>query len=152
MSPRIKSGDFFMVPHISGGKIAKEIRKMKYFHVWFQTKRKRRILIDEIDKEISIFFEEISKNKNIRLVAHGTLPDHAHLLLELTNRDELPKAVKFLKGISARRIFKTFPILKEQMKINNLWARKYAFKEVPEEALVTVSRYVSNQKKDLHLI
>lgn len=112
---------------------------------------KKFILVDEIDNRVHMLFNEISKDKNISLLAKGTWLDHAHLLIGLLPSQNLSSAVKLFKGISARRIFQDFPILKFQFKTNNLWARKFAFREVAEYDLPIIINYIKNQKKDLSL-
>ncbi len=125
---------------------------MKYYHVWFRTKYKKYVLVDIIDRTIQDLFDHISNEKGIMLLARGTMLDHAHLLIGLRTDQNLPWAVKMFKGISARRLFQRNPLLKQNLKTNNLWARRYAAREVPVEELSVVTRYVLNQKKDLHVI
>jgi len=125
---------------------------MKYYHVWFQTKKRKRVLFGDIDRSVHALFKYISYAKGIRLVACETMIDHAHLLLALKAQDDLYKAVKLIKGASARMIFMKHPLLKQQIKCNNFWARKYGFKEIPERQLDRVAEYISNQKKDLHIL
>ncbi|OGB90180.1 hypothetical protein A2625_04275 [candidate division WOR-1 bacterium RIFCSPHIGHO2_01_FULL_53_15] len=125
---------------------------MKYYHVWFQTKFKKYMLIDNIDSEIHGLFKQIAEEKKIRLFATGSLPDHAHLLVGLENHQNLSWAVKMLKGISSRRISQEFKMLKQDFRTNNFWARKYGAKEVATEGLAAAASYIRNQKKDLHVI
>ena len=125
---------------------------MKYYHIWFQTKLKKYMLVDEIDRDIHALFKQIAKEKGIKLLASGSLPDHMHLLIELDDRQELSWAVQMLKGISSRRIFQEYSMLKQDLKTNNFWARKYGFKQISEPALPVTLKYVQNQKKDLHII
>lgn len=121
---------------------------MKYFHVWFQTKRRIRILLGEIDNQIHELFSKIAEEKRYNLVAFETMINHAHLLLGLTKDQKLSVVVKMFKGISARRIFQEFPILKFQIHSNNFWARRFEAKEVAPEDLQIVIRYVREQKKN----
>ena len=120
---------------------------MPYYHIWFPTKRKKRILLGEIDDQIHRLFLNIAEEKKYRLLAFETMIDHAHLLLELNSEEEMSRAVKMFKGISARRIFQEFPMLKFQIRSNNFWARRYDAKEIPPENLHIVIRYIHNQKK-----
>jgi putative transposase len=125
---------------------------MRYYHIWFRTKFKKNLLVDVLDKTIQELFERISTEKKIELLAQGTLLDHAHLLIGLRYDQGLPWAVKMFKGISARRLFQENPLLKQNLKVNNLWARKYDAREVSVDQLYVVTRYVLNQKKDLFVL
>jgi len=110
------------------------------------------MLVDIIDSRIHELFKQISEEKHIRLLASGSLPDHAHLLIGLENDQDLSWAVKMLKGISSRRISQEFGLLKQDFRVNNFWARKYGAKEVAIGGLQTITDYIRGQKKDLHVI
>lgn len=125
---------------------------MKYYHVWFQTKLKKYMLVDDVDRRIHELFKQISKEKNIQLIVSGSLPDHAHLLIGLEDHQALSWAVMMLKGISSRRISQEFRRLKQDFRTNNFWARKYGVKEVAPEGLNATANYIRNQKKDLYVI
>ena len=126
--------------------------KMKYYHIWFQTKYRRFLLVEIIDKRINELFEQIAEEKKIKLLAHGTLLFHAHILIGIEDIQELSWSIKMFKGISARKIFQEFPMLKEQFRTNNLWAKRYAFKEIPENQLPIVVSYIHRQKDDLYVV
>ena len=125
---------------------------MRCYHIWFQTKLKKYMLVDIIDSRIHDLFKQIAKEKSIRLFASGSLPDHAHLLIGLENQQGLSWAVMMLKGISSRRIFQEFRLLKQDFRTNNFWARKYGAKEVAIKGLQATADYIRNQKKDLYVI
>ena len=125
---------------------------MRYYHVWFQTKLKKFMLVDDIDRRIHELFKQISEEKNIRLIISGSLPDHAHLLIGLEDHQVLSWAVMMLKGISSRRISQEFRMLKRDFRTNNFWARKYGAKEIAPEGLQITANYIRNQKKDLHVV
>ncbi|KAF0132684.1 MAG: putative transposase [Candidatus Saganbacteria bacterium] len=124
---------------------------MRYYHVWFQTKLKKYLLVDMIDCRIHELFKEIAEEKKISLLAIGSLLDHIHLLMGLENYQDLSWAIKTLKGISSRKIFQEFKLLKQEFRTNNFWARKYGAKEVAMEGLQTTANYIRNQKKDLYV-
>lgn len=110
------------------------------------------MLIDEIDDSIHSLFKQISEEKGIELLASGSLPDHAHLLIGLKEEQTLSWAVKMLKGLSSYRISKDYKMLKQDLRANNFWARKYGAKLIEKEDLGAVCNYVLNQKKDLHTV
>jgi len=125
---------------------------MKYYHVWFQTKFKKYLLVDMIDSKIHEIFKQIAEEKQVKLMASGSLPDHMHLLIGLEDHQDLSWAIKLFKGISSRRIFQEFKSLKQDFRINNFWARRYGGKVVPLAAIKTTADYILNQKKDLYVI
>jgi REP element-mobilizing transposase RayT len=126
--------------------------EMQYYHVWFQAKLKKYLLVDIIDTKIHDLFKQIAKEKKINLLASGSLPDHMHLLIGLEKQQDLSWATKQFKGISSRRIFQEIKLLKQDFKTNNFWARRYGSKEVLPEAIQATINYILNQKKALHVI
>ena len=56
---------------------------MRYYHIWFQTKMKKYLLLGEIDSKVHDLFRLIAKEKDFQLLAYETMLDHAHLLLVL---------------------------------------------------------------------
>ena len=125
---------------------------MKYYHVWFQTKLKKYLLVDIIDARVHDLFKQIAEEKKIKLLASGSLPDHMHLLVGLEGDQDLSLAIKLFKGISSRRVFQEFKRLKQDFRTNNFWARRYGSKEVPPEGIQTTINYILSQKKDLYII
>ena len=125
---------------------------MKYYHVWFQTKLKKYLLVDIIDARIHDLFKQIAEEKKINLLASGSLPDHMHLLIGLEMHQDLSWAIKQFKGISSRKIFQEIKLLKQDFKTNNFWARRYGSKEIPPEGIQTTINYILNQKKDLYIM
>jgi REP element-mobilizing transposase RayT len=49
------------------------------------------------------------------------------------------------KGASARVIFQRFPEFKMDMESNSFWQRSYGSREVPEDQISTVLRYITSQ-------
>jgi len=125
---------------------------MRYYHIWFQTKYKKYILINEIDAAADMLFRQIAETKGFQFLAYGSLLDHVHILVGLTDFQSLPTAVKMFKGISSRRISQTFPALRQQAKINSIWAKRYNYKEVAKENLPVVIKYINGQKKNLYIV
>ena len=74
-----------------------------------------------------------------------TAIDHVHLMIELESTDELPNAMKALKGKSAHRVFQQLPELKLAACTNNLWQRGYGWKAVEPGAEQAVRRYIGTQ-------
>ncbi len=117
-----------------------------YYHIWFGTKRRKWLLQGEVEDKIKELIREIAKQKDINLLACETMVDHMHLLLKSTPAD-LPKSMKFLKGISSRRVFEAFPDLKLDAETNRFWQEHYGCKVIPFESINTIISYISTQKE-----
>lgn len=118
---------------------------MPYYHVWFATKNRKWLLQGEVGQAAKDLLQAVARDKDIRLIECETIVDHAHLLVEASDRQALSKAVNLLKGVSARRLFQRFPGIKEDARTNNFWQHRYACKVVDAGATDSVQRYIQTQ-------
>jgi putative transposase len=116
-----------------------------YFHVWFATKRRKWLLVDEVQEAAKAVLADIAREKGLALLEHEAIVDHVHLLLELDDRAKLPRAMNDLKGISARRLFEMFPDIKLDSHTNHFWQEGYGSKIVSPQAIETTKRYIQTQ-------
>ncbi len=126
-------------------------RMSRYFHVWFTTKRKKHFLIDVVDRQLHGIIWNICIEKRIELLAYETMPDHVHLLIGANSLKDLMNSVKKIKGISSRRLSLEFRALKWQCHINNIWAKGYGYREIPDNQIKVVIGYIKNQRKHLFI-
>lgn len=118
------------------------------YHVWFDTRGRKWLLIGEVEERVKSLLWQTAKDKGINLLECETAVNHVHLLLR-TEAHNLPAAVRFLKGVSARRIFKDFPDLKVDTMANSFWQVRYGAKPIAEEARTSVISYIRSQKERL---
>ena len=118
-----------------------------YYHVWFGTKHRRRLLIGEIGPFVETTFKEIASARELNLVECKCFVDHAHMLIEVPDRSSLSKAMQLMKGGSAYRTFRQYPELKMDGHTIHLWREGYGFREVPSPQIKTVRRYIRTQQQ-----
>ena len=118
---------------------------MPRYHVWFSTKRRKWLLQGEVGELAEQAIWEVAKKDGIRLLACKGVIDHVHLLIELDSREQLPGAMKALKGKSAHAVFQQIPDLKMDAQTSNLWQRGYGWKPVEPGAEGTVRQYIRTQ-------
>jgi putative transposase len=88
----------------------------RLYHVRFSPKRRTHALQGDIRSCLLQSLDRIAREHNILLIEGESLPDHIHLLLRLPGALSLPKAIRYLKGASARRIFQLMPELKSDLR------------------------------------
>ncbi len=96
--------------------------------------------------QLKELLREIATQHDIRLVECEAMVDHTHLLLE-SERGELWKAAKKLKGASSRRLFQRFPELKLDGQTNHFWQKGYGAKVIAPHTLESVRRYIRTQQE-----
>ena len=121
-----------------------DLNRTQLFHVWFATKSRKWLLQGDILDAAREEFAAIATESGIRLVEYEAIVDHVHLLLESTKAD-LPKAINYLKGTSARHLFARFPELKLDAHTLRFWQTGYGSKVVPPEAVAATRHYIRTQ-------
>jgi putative transposase len=115
------------------------------FHVWFSTKRRQQLLEGDLEELAERFIREAAASERIRLIECKAILDHVHTLIELESAELLPRAMKAIKGKSARWVFREMPELKLDAHTAHLWQRGYGWKIVPRGAEPIVRRYIRTQ-------
>jgi putative transposase len=69
--------------------------------------------------------------------------DHVHLQIEIPPQRSVGSAVRILKSVSARLMFKKFPFLKKRLWAGELWGDGYFVRTVGDEVTAAmVRRYI----------
>jgi len=83
------------------------------FHIVFSPKYRHAVLEGRIAHVCDIEFEEAGKVWNFHIVTKRINPEHVHQFVSLRPNQSPSWVVHKLKGRSARKLFKTFPWLKQ---------------------------------------
>lgn len=114
-------------------------------HVWFSTKRRKRLLQGDVGDLAERAMREVATTDGIRLLECKAAIDHVHIVVELESTQELPAVMKALKGKSARLVFQQFSSLKLDAGTNHLWQRGYGWRPIGSSDEKRVRRYVRTQ-------
>lgn len=69
-------------------------------------------------------------------------PDHIHLFVSIPPAVAVSDAVKRLKGTSARKLFLSFPELKQQLWDGHLWSPSYYVGTAGNVSAETIRHYI----------
>jgi len=101
-------------------------------------------------KEIRNFllktFNEIANGKGFKVIECEILADHVHMLIEQPYTISTSSVMKFIKGASARYLFKQYPT--NRYDIRKLWARSYNYRKITEKQKETVINYIKGQRDE----
>jgi len=117
-----------------------------HYHVWFSTKGRKIAFDDQIGVEMKQMLRDFACNKGIHLIEVELVADHAHLLVEVDERQNLPGVMHQLKGASARFIFLKYPDLKIDMEGDSFWQKGYGRRWVPRGQIYVVRPYIRTQR------
>jgi putative transposase len=120
---------------------------MTVVHVWFSTKYRRGVLVDEINAMVRSSVETVAKSIDVAILAFAMEIDHVHLVLAIPDDRTIPSTMHRLKGASAREVLRAFPELKTDLGAQSFWQKGYGVRRLMESELPTVIEYVRTQNE-----
>ena len=128
-------------------------KNLLLYHIVCPVKYRRKVFTDEVEKGLKDICLEIEKRYEIGYVEIGTDEDHIHFLTQSVPALSPSVIVQTTKSITAKQIFKQFPIVKQMLWGGKFWTSGYYLNTVGqyanEEAIKT---YVKNQGKTYNKI
>lgn len=123
----------------------------KYFllvRLIFVTKYRKQLLVKYGD-EIKIILEDVSKEKNFKIVTMEVDKDHIHLLVNYSPILSVVEIVRHLKQISTYRIWRQnnnhFHLSKQFWKEKTFWSDGYFACSIGNVSKETIEKYIQNQ-------
>jgi putative transposase len=115
------------------------------YHIVFSTKYRSKVLTSEIEYFLKDSFRVIGEEKGFTVQEVEIGPDHVHLFVSSHPKISPSYMVKMLKGISARRLFLSFPSIK-QLGDGHLWNPSYYLETIGSISEESIQKYIENQK------
>ena len=122
------------------------VYSLQYHLVWC-TKYRRKVLQSGADSDCKRMLEDYAEQYHFRILAMEVMPDHIHLLLDVTPQFCIPDMVKILKGGIARQLFLMHPEMKKKLWGGHLWNPSYCIVTVSERSREQVEHYIESQKE-----
>ena len=96
------------------------------YHMVWSVKYRRKILNAEIEAYLQELVQEIAADKGftVHLFECGE-GDHVHCFVSAPPKLSITAIVKYLKGITGRKLFERFPEIREQLWKGELWNHSY---------------------------
>ena len=119
-----------------------------HYHLVFPIKYRKALLSNEIPLAITKIAEEIALRYDIEFEKIGYDQDHIHILSSFAPKYSGSRVVGMFKSITARELFKQFPLLKKQLWGGEFWSDGFYLATVSERGnWQAVENYVANQGK-----
>ena len=116
------------------------------YHIVFVPKYRRKVIYNQIRKDISNYISTLCKYKGVEIIEGHMMPDHVHLILSIPPKTSVSNFMGYLKGKSSLMIFENHANLKYKFGNRKFWAEGYYVSTVGlNEA--TVIKYVQDQEK-----
>ena len=121
-----------------------------HYHIVFPVKYRKALLQNDIPLYIAKIAEEIAERYDIEFEKIGCDQDHIHILTNFPPKYSGSDIVRMFKSITARELFKQFPLLRKQLWGGEFWSDGFYFATVSEWGdWKSVERYVANQGKTM---
>jgi len=114
--------------------------RLHFFHLIWSTKQRNPQITSDVQSRLFSYMGAITKNHSGKLLEIGGMPNHVHLLVELSNLDEFSSFIRNIKASSSLWIHKNFANL-----ANFAWQEGYGSFSVSYSALDQVQQYIQNQ-------
>ncbi|KTD20145.1 MULTISPECIES: IS200/IS605 family transposase [Legionella] len=120
-----------------------------HYHIVFPVKYRKSLLSDEITSAIKSIAVEIGERYEIDFEQLGCDKNHIHILCSFHPKYSIGEVVRKFKSITARELFKQYPLLKKELWGGEFWSDGYYVSTVGERGdWKVVERYVKNQGKE----
>ena len=116
------------------------------YHIVFAPKYRRKVIYNQIRKDIGQIIQEICKYKGVEKIEGHMMPDHIHMLLSIPPKYSVSSVMGYLKGKSALMIFERHANLKYKYGNRHFWCEGYYVSTVGlnEE---TIKKYIAEQEQ-----
>ncbi|MBA4311645.1 MAG: transposase [Chlorobiaceae bacterium] len=113
-----------------------------YIHVVFSVKQRVSLIQQDWREELHKYITGIIQNKNHKLLAINTMPDHIHLLIGMKPDASLSELVRDIKANSSKWINE-----KKILKTKFLWQEGYGAFSYSHSQLDEVIHYIKEQQE-----
>lgn len=119
------------------------------YHIVWSVKYRRKILDEKIEEYLKKLTAEIAEDKGfvLHLLECGE-GDHVHCFVSAPPNLSVTTIVKYLKGISGRKLFMEFPEIEEKLWRGRLWNPSYYVETVGDVSEENIRKYIESQKKE----
>lgn len=118
------------------------------YHVVWCVKYRKPILTEEVEAYLKQIIQEIASDKGftVHLCEVGN-KDHIHCYVSAPPKLSITNIVKYLKGISGRKLFEQYPTLKDALHNGQLWNHSYYCETIGDVSEDTIRKYIERQSK-----
>jgi putative transposase len=114
------------------------------YHVIFCPKYRRPVLTGQIEERLKELILNKQDEYQYKLLDMEVMPDHVHLLLDVSPKFGIYRVVSLIKGYTSKTLRNEFPELRR--KLPTLWTLSRFVSSVGAVSLETVIKYIEEQK------
>jgi len=127
------------------GRTSSATYNINYHLVWCPKYRKPILEKPEVKQFLEEQIHTIAATKDFEVLALEVMPDHLHLFISAPPFDSPTEIVKVFKGVTALRLFKKFPELRNEYWKGKLWSPSYYVGTAGHVSAETIRKYIEEQ-------
>jgi len=127
------------------GRTSSATYNINYHLVWCPKYRKPILEKPEVKQFLEEQIHTIAATKGFEVLALEIMPDHLHLFVSAPPFDSPTEIVKVFKGVTALRLFKKFPELRNEYWKGKLWSPSYYVGTAGHVSAETIRKYIEEQ-------
>lgn len=118
------------------------------YHIVWSVKYRRKLLDEEIEFFLKKLVLKIAREKGfiVHLFECGE-KDHVHCFVTAPPKMSVSIIVKYLKGITARKLYEEFPEIRNKLWKGQIWNHSYYCETIGSVSEDNIKRYIENQSK-----
>ena len=122
------------------------VYNVNYHFVW-SVKYRRKVLVGDVAERLRELHESIAWDWGFLLHEQEIMPDHVHLFITAHPKHAPATMVKILKGITAKKLFESFPHLRQLLWKGHLWNPSYYVGTCGDVTKDVIRNYINTQKE-----
>ncbi|MDG6221484.1 MAG: IS200/IS605 family transposase [Candidatus Thermoplasmatota archaeon] len=122
------------------------VYNVNYHFVW-SVKYRRKVLVGDVAERLRELHEAIAHERGFLLHEQEIMPDHVHLFITAHPKHAPATMVKILKGITAKKLFESFPHLRQPLWKGHLWNPSYYVGTCGDVTKDVIRNYINTQKE-----
>ena len=118
------------------------------YHMVWSVKYRRKVLTAVIEEYLKQLVQEIATEKGftVHLFECGE-GDHVHCFVLAPPKLSITTIVKYLKGITGRKLYEKFPEIRSRLWKGELWNHSYYVETIGSVSEENIRRYIEKQSK-----
>jgi putative transposase len=118
-----------------------------YHLVWCPKYRKKIFKREEVKERAVQLIQEISEEYGFDVIEMEVTIEHVHILLSFSPRFSIGEVVRIIKSITARQLFREFPMLKQKLWTGEMWEDGYFARTVGDRMTrEVVEQYIGHHR------
>lgn len=117
------------------------------YHIVLVTKYRARCINEEIGERLKLEFHRLIEGREGRILSIEVMPDHVHILAELSPKYAIASEIAMLKGVTSRILRRDYgDYLKQFLWKGSFWSASYFIASSGGVTLDVLKKYVEGQK------